>query len=64
MVHAKKDEGAGFALAKTHEGSKEQGSGAESGECGCCQPSPEETAMRAYELWLARGATSGHDVDN
>jgi len=51
-------------MTKEHEGSKEQGSGAESGRCGCCQPSDEETAKRAYELWLARGATPGHDVDD
>jgi hypothetical protein len=64
MVHAENDAQGGFAMAKQHEGSKEQGSGAESGRCGCCQPSDEETAKRAYELWLAGGATSGHDVDD
>jgi hypothetical protein len=56
--------GGGCALAKKHEGSKAQGSGAESGQCGRCQLSDEETAKRAYELWLSRGLTLGHDVDD
>ena len=64
MVHAEKDARGGPVMAKEQEGPKEQGSGAESGRCGCCQPSEEEIARRAYELWLARGATSGHDVDD
>ena len=51
-------------MAKEHGGSKEQGSGAGSGRCGCCQPSHEEIAKRAYDLWPARGVTQGHDVDD
>jgi hypothetical protein len=49
-------------MDKEHQGSKEQGGGGKSGGCGCCQPRHEETAKRAYELWLARGATPGDDV--
>ena len=45
-------------------GSRKQGGGGESGTCGCCQPSPEEIARHACELWLARGATHGHDIDD
>jgi hypothetical protein len=51
-------------MANGHGGSKEQGSGAASGRCGWCQPSHEEIAERAYDLWLARGMTQGHDVDD
>jgi len=33
-------------------------------KCGCCQPGTEHIAWRAYELWISRGATPGHDVDD
>ncbi len=50
-------------------GTEETGSGkrGERGDferCGCCQPSREEIALRAYELWLESGATHGHDVED
>ena len=28
------------------------------------QPSPDEIAMRAYEIFMARGATHGSDLDD
>jgi len=34
------------------------------GKCGCCQPATEHIARRAYELWLLRGATPGHDMED
>jgi hypothetical protein len=37
-------------MAEQHDGSKAPGSGAGSGRCGCCQPSHEEIAKRAYDL--------------
>ncbi len=51
-------------MTKEHGGPKEQERGATSGPCGCCQPSHEEIAKRAYDLWLARGVRQGHDVDD
>ena len=51
-------------MAKGHGGSKEQGSGAASGRCGCCQPSHAEIAKREYDFWLARGVTHRHDADD
>jgi hypothetical protein len=50
-------------MAKEHGGSNTQGSGTASGRCGCCQPSHEEIANRAYDLWLARGVTQRHEAD-
>jgi hypothetical protein len=45
-------------------GQKEEQKGGGRGKCGCCQPTPEDIARRAYELWLSSGATPGHDVDD
>lgn len=44
--------------------SEEQGQRGESERCGCCQPADEEIARRAYEIWLASGATHGHDIED
>jgi hypothetical protein len=51
-------------MAKEHGDSKEKSGGAESGQCECSQPGPDEIAKRARELWVARGMTHGHDVDD
>lgn len=50
-------------MMKEESGSK-QGKHGGAEACGCCQPAHEEIARRAYEIWLERGATHGHDVED
>jgi hypothetical protein len=51
-------------MAKKLAGSKQQPRAGKARGSAGWQPPDEEIAHRAYELWLAHGATHGHDVDD
>jgi hypothetical protein len=54
----------GMGQGRMERGSGEQGKRGEAEGCGCCQPADEQIAARAYEIWLAGGATHGHDIED
>lgn len=51
-------------MPRGESGSRKRRRGGESEACACCQPAHEAIARHAYELWLARGGTHGHDIDD
>lgn len=54
----------GTGRGRAGRASGEQAERGEAERCGCCQPAYEEIACRAYEIWLAGGATHGHDIED
>jgi hypothetical protein len=55
------DQGKGSMSAGESRGHEKQGG---SGGCKCCQPAEDEIARRAYQVWLAHGATHGCDIND